>query len=96
MTLAADLASDLSAGGGEVTAKLNTDQWVVVSVYVNLGMTYIVYSFKGASGRCSHCYCLAQPEEPQPHGGEEKIHFNSNVYLFFSSTICFFSCLAFY
>ena len=35
MTLAADLASDLSAGGGEVTAKLNTDQWVVVSVYVH-------------------------------------------------------------
>ena len=30
VTLAADLAADLSASGGEVTAKLNTDQWVVV------------------------------------------------------------------
>ena len=30
MTLAADLAADLSPNGGEVTAKLNTDQWVVV------------------------------------------------------------------
>ena len=28
--MAADLAADLSASGGEVTAKLNTDQWVVV------------------------------------------------------------------
>ena len=30
VTLAADLAADLSSEGGEVTAKLNTDQWVVV------------------------------------------------------------------
>jgi len=32
VTLAADLAADLSGSGGEVTAKLNTDQWVVVRV----------------------------------------------------------------
>ena len=30
--MAADLAADLSANGGEVTAKLNTDQWVVVRI----------------------------------------------------------------
>ena len=33
VTLAADLAADLSSEGGEVTAKLNTDQWVVVRQY---------------------------------------------------------------
>jgi len=32
VSLAADLASDLGSGGGEVTAKLATDQWVVVRV----------------------------------------------------------------
>ena len=75
--MAADLASDLSGSGGEVTAKLNTDQWVVVR-YINSKSvlplsTLVLFYFMGFLGegcRGSHCHCSAQPEKFKPDGGD--------------------------
>ena len=79
VTLAADLAADLSSEGGEVTAKLNTDQWVVVRQVPPQFSHHSTYIKSGSCFGGANCHCSAQPEEPKSHGGDE-IFFAVNIW----------------
>ena len=79
VTLAADLAADLSSEGGEVTAKLNTDQWVVVRQAAPQLSHHSTYIKSGSCFGGAHCHCSAQPEKPKSHGGDE-IFFAVNIW----------------